>query len=75
MRDFRDAKVIAHALRDALKAKAVEITQRIPGTDRQSAGISHRFSQDHALQAAGKLVGSIAGIAVWVDLSHEEDQA
>src|SRR5437868_1976362 len=26
MRDFRDAKVMAHALRDALKAKAVEIT-------------------------------------------------
>jgi ClpX C4-type zinc finger/Glyoxalase superfamily protein len=27
MRDFRDAKVMAHALRDALKAKAVETTQ------------------------------------------------
>jgi hypothetical protein len=26
MRDFRDAKVMAHALRDALKAKAVETT-------------------------------------------------
>jgi hypothetical protein len=26
MRDFRDAKAMAHALRDALKAKAVEIT-------------------------------------------------
>jgi hypothetical protein len=26
MRDFRDAKVMAHALRDALKSKAVEIT-------------------------------------------------
>jgi hypothetical protein len=26
MRDFRDAKVIARALRDALKAKAIEIT-------------------------------------------------
>src|SRR5215468_3208264 len=26
MRDFRDAKVMAHALRDALKARAVEIT-------------------------------------------------
>jgi hypothetical protein len=26
MRDFRDAKVMAHALRDALKVKAVEIT-------------------------------------------------
>src|SRR5215475_8524988 len=26
MRDFRDAKVMAHAVRDALKAKAVEIT-------------------------------------------------
>jgi len=26
MRDFRDAKVMAHALRDALKAKPVEIT-------------------------------------------------
>jgi hypothetical protein len=26
MRDFRDAKVMAHALRDALKAKAFEIT-------------------------------------------------
>jgi hypothetical protein len=26
MRDFRDAKIIAHALRDALKAKAVETT-------------------------------------------------
>src|SRR5437870_6643900 len=26
MRDFRDAKVMAHSLRDALKAKAVEIT-------------------------------------------------
>src|ERR1700681_4279758 len=26
MRDFRDAKVIAHALRDALKSRAVEIT-------------------------------------------------
>jgi hypothetical protein len=27
MRDFRDAKVMAHALRDALKAKAVQITR------------------------------------------------
>jgi hypothetical protein len=26
MRDFRDAKVMAHSLRDALKAKAMEIT-------------------------------------------------
>ena len=26
MRDFRDAKAMAHALRDALKAKSVEIT-------------------------------------------------
>ena len=26
MRDFRDAKVMAHSLRDALKAKAIEIT-------------------------------------------------
>src|SRR5499427_3063716 len=26
MRDFRDAKVMAHALRDALKAKAIETT-------------------------------------------------
>ena len=26
MRDFRDAKVMAHSLRDALKVKAVEIT-------------------------------------------------
>src|SRR4029453_18477089 len=26
MRDFRDAKLMAHALRDALKAKAVETT-------------------------------------------------
>ena len=26
MRDFRDAKVMAHSLRDALKAKATEIT-------------------------------------------------
>ena len=26
MRDFRDAKVMARALRDALKAKAVETT-------------------------------------------------
>jgi hypothetical protein len=27
MRDFRDAKAMARALRDALKAKAIEITQ------------------------------------------------
>jgi hypothetical protein len=26
MRDFREAKVMAHSLRDALKAKAMEIT-------------------------------------------------
>src|SRR5262245_18991527 len=26
MRDFRDSKIMAHALRDALKAKAVDIT-------------------------------------------------
>ena len=26
MRDFRDAKVMAHSLRDALKTKAMEIT-------------------------------------------------
>lgn len=26
MRDFRDAKAMAHSLRDALKAKAMEIT-------------------------------------------------
>jgi len=26
MRDFRDAKFMAHALRDALKAKAIETT-------------------------------------------------
>ena len=26
MRDFRDAKAMAHTLRDALKAKAVETT-------------------------------------------------
>jgi hypothetical protein len=26
MRDFRDAKAMARALRDALKAKAIEIT-------------------------------------------------
>jgi hypothetical protein len=26
MRDFRDAKVMARALRDALKAKAIETT-------------------------------------------------
>ena len=28
MRDFRDAKVMAHSLRDALKTKAMEITHR-----------------------------------------------
>ena len=29
MRDFRDAKVMAHSLRDALKVKAMEISHRV----------------------------------------------